>query len=122
MKREQGDRAICRLIWSMLIVGAVLLASALLWRWSSKPSVAPAEDVAVEAEPSADQVAVEAPRLTDTDGGTDILTKDPGVIDRQARMLREQAAASEKSEAGPSRLALTEEQIQEIERKQVILQ
>jgi hypothetical protein len=125
MDEEQDNNAVYKLVWTIMIVGAILVASAVFWRWRAEPTpvpAAPATENVVEAQEPAESVVVETTRPMNTGGDADLLVRDPGVIDRQAAMLRAQAEASAKSEVGPSRLALTEEQIRDLERKKEILQ
>ena len=132
MNPEQDDNAIFKVAWSVLFIGAVVLAAVLAWKWYSMPGTATTGQASgtVAQEVSVQEAQPAAPAVMDTPGpvqreplkAADILERDPGLIQRQAKMLRAEAAASEKSDAGPSSLALTEERIREIEKKRLILQ
>jgi len=144
MSPEQDDNSICAVAWSVLIVGAIVLGGALAWKWHSEarekvvPIAGSAQAGVSDEQPDADDVQLAAPRAAkrlriddndDVEAPTEaprkesrILENDPGLVQRQAKMLRADASASEKSEAGPSSLVVTEEEIRKIEQKQLILQ
>jgi len=138
MSPERDDNSIYTVAWSVLIVGAIVLGAALVWKWYSPagetvaPVAASPQTETSDGQPSdmADQTmalgtdnsAPAGSRVNRPASESNILEDDPGVIQRQAQMLRKQADDSANSEAGPSSLALTEEQIRELEKKQLILQ
>ena len=135
MSPEQNDNAIYKLAWTVLTAGVLLLATvaALRWYFPPEPPASTAGTAAATGKPGqtvpesavtrVEQPAAPAmtPRPSPREAG-DIPNRDPGVIDRQARWLRKQAAAAENSPAGPRSLTLTEEQIGQLERKNLLLQ
>jgi len=139
MDPKQDGNAIYKLAWSVLILAGILVASVLAWKWFFQPAGttgaeatrvaqgnASGSAIVETAQPAATMVVATpspTPRYEgDTGKGSDVLNRDPDLIERQASMLRAEAAASAKSEAGPSSLALTEERIKQIEKKKLILQ
>ena len=124
---DRDEDAIYKLTWAVLIVGAILVASAVVWRHYSKPPaapVAPAEPVAVNAATEAPveepaQLMVPRPTPSPTRMESHILDRDPDAIRRQSEWLRRQAAAAKD---GSSRLTLTEERIRTLEKNKELLQ
>jgi hypothetical protein len=125
MDNEPNNDSMSKLAWPVLIIGAILLVSAVTWKWfSSTAETAPVEAAVKAVAPQpAPVIANTTPHVTPQTGSAcHILERDPAALTRQSEMLRKQAAGAAVSTAGPSRLALTEEQIKNNERKGLLLQ
>jgi hypothetical protein len=140
MDNEPKDSSINRLAWSVLIVAVVLLAAVFAWKWYSHRAETPSTETASGTPADASQPAPVVinlntpppPMVVSTPPApmtphkvippSHILQHDPGVFERQTEALMKQSAASEVSTVGPSKLALTPEQIKAIADQRLILQ
>jgi hypothetical protein len=139
MDKEPKDNSINKLAWSVLIVAGLLLASVLACRWYSHTTgtssteteagasvdgdgAQPAPMVINLNTPPPPVVASTPPPPHTVVKPSHVLDRDPGVIQRQAEIMMKQSAASEASTVGPSKLALTPEEIKDFVKSGNILQ
>ena len=134
MSQEQHNNEATRYAWAMLGVGMIVLVLVFVWRWHSAPVATMANEAETSSSdaagntagritPAIDRVvAAPPPMMGDMNGLTNLLDRDPGIVERQVKILEKQAATAAKSKVGPSPLVLTPERIRAIERKGLILE